>query len=226
MRNKLLFLFVSLVLLSCEEETQVNQVSGFYYQDCSQKPASNAQLALKTRIANSFSEVNIIGSAYVNSNGAFQFTYELEEGQTGIGDLMQVDENGGTTVLESVPLNQDKYLVLYSSLVPSKQSAVSIIIENNGTRQFTSQDTLYIGVSPLNTESFIVNPDSGKIDTLNVNITTQYNSTQVATLYYGIGLNEFNSSKTALGGTSAVSTHKSLILHPCSQTELVDLAIN
>lgn len=226
MRNKLLFLIFSLILLSCEEETQVNQVSGLYYQDCSQTPVSNAQLALKTRIANSFSEVNIIGSAYVNSSGAFQFTYELEEGQIGIGDLMQVDENGGTTILQSLTLNQDEYLVLYSSLIPNKQSTISIIVENSGTRQFMSQDTLYFGVSPLNIESFVVNPGSGKIDTLNVNITTQYNSTQAATLYYGVGLIEFDSSKAALEGTTAVSTHKSLILHPCSQTELVDLAIN
>lgn len=205
-------------MFSCEDDVQVNKISGSLFLDCNNTPASSSQIALKTLSGGSFSDKEIIASSFVSDNGSYDLTYELGEKQSGFGDIVYVNNQGTSTILQKVPLNQNVSASIYL------ENKSTVIFENNGTRILGIQDTLYYGISGI--ESSVVGPINGKIDTLQVNVISEYNTSKAATIYYGIGLSDFNKSKEALNIADSVLRHISLTLTGCSQSELVDLGIN
>lgn len=219
MKNGLFILFV-IALFSCEDEVQINSISGSIYVGCNNTPIASQQIALKAQATQSFSEPEIIASAYTNSSGSFQFSYELGENKKGLGDLFVVNQDGLEPLIEGLTLNSNLELNLYLNNV------AEIVLNNSGSRQFSNQDTLFVGFNTGIEEYAIVNPDNGTLDTIHVQILNQFNSVQEATLFYGVGLDEYKLSREALTIEDSTLRHKSLNLTGCSQIEIVELVIN
>lgn len=219
MKNGWLILFV-FAIFSCEDEVQINSISGTIYQDCSNIPLSSKQIALKAQTTQSFSEPEIIASAYTNNSGGFQFSYELGEKKKGLGDLFIVNQDGLEILIEGLTLNTNLELNLY------KNNTAQIELKNSGSRQFSIQDTLFVGVNPGTEEYTVLNPSNGTLDTIQVQVLNQFNSTTELTIFYGVGKSDFELSKEALTIEDSTLRHKSLNLTGCSQIEIVDLVIN
>jgi hypothetical protein len=219
--NKLFgFIFISLILFSCNEETQINEIKGLIYSDCNNTPLKYAEIALRSNVSNGFSDRKIIGAGISDVNGKFQFTYELDEEATGNADLILVTPDGYIDLLGSLTANLDHNLTLY---YPNQ---AEIQVNLSGTKVYSISDTLFIGVSSGIEELYLIQPTLGGIGTLHSSISNQYNTTKLETFYYGIGSYNFGLSKEALNIQDSSFNHINLNLIGCSQNELVDLVIN
>ncbi|MBL4708715.1 MAG: hypothetical protein JKY48_09790 [Flavobacteriales bacterium] len=201
-------------LSSCTEKTKVNLVSGTLFQDCESRLGS-FEIALKANEGGSFNNQLILGSAIADVNGAFNFTYELEEDDDGTGDLILVKSTGFETLIEGIALNENFNATLY------RNNISTIALSLSGTKVYTINDTLYYGVAG-NTEDYLkIQPIIGVLDTLQSNAVTGNQSEKSVQLYYGVGKVDFEKAKT---DTSFNNLKLNLI--GCENIGLADIEIN
>ncbi len=207
-------------LSSCSEETIVSEIKGNIYLDCSYAALEGAEISLKANAGASFSEPLIIGGDIADRNGAFQFTYELEDNERGTGDLILTQSTGFITLLEQIELNRDfKFSLFY-------ENTAHAFIDLSGTRVFGPADTLFMALEANNVVSYVVQPNPGRIDTLSASLSNRIDGRQLNTLYYGIGSADFALSKEAFGIADSTYNHLPVNLTGCLANDLVDLIIN
>lgn len=212
--------FCAVTLFACKEDSRVNRIEGIIYQDCDQK-LGDVEIALKANVGNSFSEALILGSAIVDGNGYFNFTYELPEDDEGNGSIILLKSKGFETVLPSLKLNEDFMLTLY------KENTASVVVQLDGTKNYTNTDTLFYGVRSFGIEQFIVQPANGILDTILASVTNVTGTENNSTFYYGLGLTEFNESKRRLSLPSdSALNHIQLLLNGCAVRDTAALVIN
>ncbi len=220
MKNLIAFLSFITVFYACDNETVVSEINGVIYTNCSYSPLAFGEVALKVNPGQSFSEPLIIGGDAADANGIFKFTYELEENEKGKADLILVQSTGFQTLVSNLQLSKDYNLSLF------KDNTASVQINLSGTRSFAMNDTLFMGLSTNDDESFVVQPNQGIIDTLRSLALNPIISQSSSVLYYGIGSTDFQKAKEALSIQDSSYNHMSLNLTGCNQMDLVDLVIN
>lgn len=211
-------LLISILLFSCKEETRVNTVEGFLYQDCG-FPLGGTEVAFKANQGGSFTEPLIFATDVCEPNGYFRFTYELEEDKTGTADLIIVENEGYTTVLQDIPLNRDQ------QLTARRVNESPIIFTYTGQRVFQPTDTLFYGVQ-AGIETYVVQPLVGFKDTLYSRLPNTINPKRWVAFYFGAGRNDFNLSKEAFSIQDSSYNHVWLEVEGCGDIEQFDLRIN
>ena len=206
MRRYCFAFLMAFALFSCKEDTRINKIQGRLFQECDQA-ISGGEVALKTNETGSFSNSLILGSAITDGNGNFSFTYELEEGDIGTGDLIYVNRVGFETLRSGVTLNQDLNIELH------RNNNIELYVELGGSRVFSSNDTLFYGVESM--ESFTIQPSSGFIDTLAINILNREGGSTSSEFYYGVGSSDFLKSKEAASIQDSVFQNISLSIMTC-----------
>jgi hypothetical protein len=212
------FLVILVIFLqACKEETRVNEVQGFLRSDCS-TPISNTEVALKINPGESFSETIIMATDISDQNGAFHFTYELEEVKRGKADLIIVGESSYQNIIENLPLNRDLDVVGYL------QNRSALIFTLTGPKVYQPTDTLFYAIEGGEEYSW-VQPTTGASDTIFSDIGIEYEATEWRGFYFGVGSAEFELSKEAL--TIEDSTYNNLYfeIQGCKQNETFDLYI-
>ena len=213
--GSLLFIFV---FVSCKEETKVNTVEGFLYNDCT-APASGREVGFKANAEASFNEPIILATAVCNSSGYFRFTYELEEDKSGSADLIVVEDVGFTTALVDIPLNKDQDLDAYIV----NQTPIHFTL--TGTKVYQPTDTFYYGVQ-YGEEKFEVQPDSGYMGLLHSRLPNTIAPSRWVAFYYGIGSADFAKAKESIGIQDSVYNFRYLQVTGCDDSENFDLVIN
>ena len=220
MKYFIYILFIFGFITSCSEETIVSEISGKIYRSCDNSPYSYGELALKANQGGSFNDPIILGGDVSNGDGYFQFTYELEESESGSAELILANSNGYTVLLENLDVNRDLELSLYT------ENISEILVNLSGTKMYQSTDTLMIGVSNSEVTSSYIQPVNGVLGSLKVTVPNAYNSANSRTLFYGIGEADFQKAKEALTTPTTPYQHVLLSLEGCSTQENVDLVIN
>lgn len=213
----LLLASVGFFLIGCKEETRVNKVQGFLRSDCS-TPIRNTEVALKINPGESFSETIIMATDISDQNGAFRFTYELEELKSGKADLIIVGESSYQNIIENLPLNRDLDLLGYL------QNQSDVIFTLSGPKVYQTTDTLFYGMEGGEEYSW-VQPTTGASDTVYSRIGIEYEATQWRAFYYGVGSAEFELSKEALSIQDSSYNHVYFEIKGCEQNEMFDLYI-
>lgn len=210
---------VFLALVACDKETSLHTIQGNLKSNCSQ-PLANAEVALKTADGSLGAEPLILGSAITQSNGNFQFTYELEENESGNAELIRLQESGYTTLISDIDLGTNLQLKLFETNTATSH------INLSGSRQFGTTDTLFYSVDQLDQEYSQIQPVNGVIDTLQFEIpNTLSNQTEVI-FYYGIGMADFRRAEEA--STISDSTYQNISFQArgCFGKDEVNLEIN
>jgi hypothetical protein len=210
---------VLLLATSCKENTRVNLVSGFVFQDCA-SPLPNVEIALKSNVEGSFSSQIILGSGITAADGSLRFTYELDEEDLGSGSLLLVKSTGFETLIDDIELNQDVSLNLF------RNDFTSLVIELSGSKVFASNDTLYYGVAGNEFEYFKVQPSNGAIDTIQVLNSTPNKNNVSEVIYYGVGSSDFNKSREAVSITDSTFNNQNVVLNGCGTVTNGNLVID
>jgi hypothetical protein len=218
--NKILAVAVAICLFwACQEDTVVTSISGNVYSDCN-TPIANGEVAYKVNAGGSYSDPIIIASAITNSSGYFQFTYELEEDESGTADLILIEKEGYQTFIQGLELKKDKSLSLYL------ENTSTITVKLSGTKSWTGTDTLFYGLNPAGYENDTMPTANGSLDPIQVQVPNLYKSASTYTFYYGVGEADFKIAKSALTDENSNYQNISLSLEGCSQNEQVEMTIN
>jgi hypothetical protein len=167
----------------------------------------------------SFNEPIILASAITDQNGYFQFSYELDEIESGSADLIRPNNQGFVTLIENIELKKDKNLTLYA------QNQSTMILSLTGNRAWSAQDTLYYHISYNNQDFFKVQPSIGPLDTFYISVPNLENTGAFTWLNYGIGRQDFMRSKIASTIQDSTYQNIGLLLEGCSALEQVEIAI-
>ena len=211
-------IMITFLLFSCKEETRVNNIEGFLYQDCG-FPLGGTEVAFKANQGGSFTEPLIFATDICEPNGYFRFTYELEEDKFGTADLIIVEKEGYSTVLQDVPLNKDQ------QLTARRINESPVIFTYTGQRLFQASDTLFYGVQG-GKETFVVQPVVGFKDTLYSRLPNTINPKRWVAFYFGVGSNDFDLSKESLSIQDSSYNHVWIEVEGCGDIEQFDLWIN
>ncbi len=208
-----------LATLACDDDSQINLVEGTLYRDCN-TPLPYRELALKSKIEGSFSEVIILGAATTDADGRFQFTYEMGEEEEGLGEMIYVSDQGYTTILDNLILNRDVILNLYLE----NRSAIQIAL--SGNRNFSPNDTLYYSITGNGQEFYRIQPANGLIDTIYSQVPARYNGQTSRLFYYGIGLADFSKARQAVGIADSTYQHIPIDLSACGPLQTLSLKLD
>ncbi len=221
MKRLLPLLFVMSSLLGCKNDTVISKISGTLYLNCN-NPAVNLEVGLKTIGVNGNSESLILGSAITNTNGEFNFTYEVDDKDAGEVELILFQNQGYSTIIKNLPLKRDLGLEnLYMA------SSTSLILTLGGEYQFTANDTLFYGISNPSTISYQLMPENGTLDTLLFNFDAIINGNTLPLIVcYGIGQSDYNKSLEAANITDSSYQNIELKLLPCTTIEVDSIIIN
>lgn len=221
MKRLLPLLFVMSSLLGCKNDTVISKISGTLYLNCN-NPAVNLEVGLKTIGVNGNSESLILGSAITNTNGEFNFTYEVDDKDAGEVELILFQNQGYSTIIKNLPLKRDLGLEnLYMA------SSSSLILTLGGEYQFTANDTLFYGISNPSTISYQLMPENGTLDTLLFNFDAIINGNTLPLIVcYGIGQSDYNKSLEAANITDSSYQNIELKLLPCTTIEVDSIIIN
>lgn len=218
--NKFLIALCSIVLISCTEKTKVNLVSGTLFNNCTDV-LPNSEIALKANVSGSFTEPIILGSAISDSQGNFNFTYELEEEDNGTGNIILVQQNGFETIVENIELNENRSFNIYRS------NSTEVAIKAIGNRVFSSSDTLFYGFTNTNSELSLIQPvNNSFIDTIQISSTINLSEEQSTILYYGVGTADFNLSKEATTIQDSVFQNVTVVLGGCGEFVQTEVEFN
>lgn len=208
-----------LALVACDKETSLHTVQGNLKSDCSQAMA-NVEIALKTIGGSIGSQPLIVGSAITQSNGDFQFTYELEENESGSAELIRIKESGYTTLISGITLGTNLQLRLFET------NTATAIINLSGTRQFGVSDTLFYSVDHLDVDFSSVQPVNGVLDTLQFEVPNTLNNQTEVVFYYGVGRTDYRKAEEALSISDSIYQHILYQSRGCFGKDEVNLEIN
>lgn len=215
--NKIIIgqLLLLLLLAACKEETRVSTVEGFLFNDCS-FPLAGTEVAFKANRGGAFAEEIILASNVCDANGYFRFTYELEEDKVGSANLIMVESEGFTTVLQQIPLNKDQQLRAF------KNNATPVIFKLTGTKVFLPTDTFYYGIQN-GPELSVIQPSIGFSDTLYTKFGNVLGQDRWIAFYFGFGKNNFQLSKEALSIQDSLFQNVYVNVSGCDDLEAFDL---
>ena len=211
----ILFCFLS----ACQEDTTVNTVSGQLFMNCEQL-LPDSELAMKTNPGGTFQDPFIIGSGRTNGQGLFEFSYSLNSNDRGSGDLILISAGGFQTLISELELNRDYNLLLF------KENIALLELNFSFSQPLTVNDTLFYGLEQGNIERFLIQTQDNVTDSIEVKIPNTPEGMISSRLYYGVGQEEFERSKEALGISDSTFQHLELTLYGCSQSSQLLVPIN
>lgn len=218
MKKTLFYLGVLIFLFSCQEDSSINKISGRVYSDC-QNPLANAQIGLKSSAISGTNDPLILTSAITDEDGTFEMTYEVEKNDKGTAELIWLKKEGYATIVKNIPLRETLNLNVYLN----NQSTIYFNLKLDSALQPT--DTLYYGISGFEVDTFRIQPMAGALDTLILDVPNKIEGGTMATVYYGIGTNDFQLSKEASSLQDSIYQNIPLNLEGCSATEQVEFQI-
>lgn len=209
--------FLSAILFSCKEETRVNRVEGYLYNNCGE-PASGAEVAFKANPGLSFTEPLVLATDICSSSGYFLFTYEQEETKSGTADLIVVEDPGYTTVLVDIPINKDQ------NLTAIRNNRSTILFNYVGPRVLTATDTLYYGFQSDqgNTEAGAA---IGFKDTLFFDLPNTLEPATWITVHYGIGKNDYQISQESVSIADSIYNYVWIEARGCGDTDTLNISL-
>lgn len=217
--RKLFILFCIPLFLSCSKETRLNHVQGIVFKNCSE-PLVQKQILLKANIGQSITSPDILAGATTDTRGRFDFTYELKENKSGLGNIQMVDQDGFTTLFGNLTLNKDQNLVLFL------ENEANLTIELGGNKVFGAQDTLYYSSNYSSLDYFSIQPKNGFLANLNASVPNTNGESVNAVFYYGIGLVDFKLAGEASMLQDSSYQNINVALGGCFRTDSLLLTID
>ena len=212
-------LFLMYFLSSCQEDIKINAIEGQIFSDC-QTSLPETELALKINVGSDFQDPFIIGSTISGKNGNYRLSYELESDKRGTADLLLIKSSGFETLIRRINLNES----FKTNLILANKAKVILSLSSN--QALALNDTLFYSIENFEEDRFTINPSNGIIDTLEFTVPNQLQGFSTATLFYGIGTQEFSRSKEALSIPDSSFQHLPLTLFGCGDPLLVTISIN
>ena len=217
MRKIYLLFVIGSIISSCSDKTQINLVSGKLFEECEVVLASQ-EIAIKANVGG-FSGPVILGSGISKPDGTYNFTYELDEENSGTGEFILVTTQGFTTIVQGVPLNEDISFDHY------KKDTIQITVVLEGSRIYTASDTLFFGYNGTGEEYSVVEPVNGDLISIQSSLSGEFGNTAPLRVYYGVGEVEFTEAKNQTANETAVR-NIDLSITPCNLMDTARIEIN